>query len=285
MKKKMIRVLLILSFAAFTFFYTHKGIELFKNMDPIMEEIKKEKSKYEQPSRDATVMKDQIIPGYSGILVDIDKSYVQMKKMNKYNQNYYVYKIKSPEVSIKNNYDKYITKGNYLKNEVSFVFSIRKENNNLLDIYQVLEDKNIYGTFFVDGIYIKEHPKDIITLEDSAHEVEALSYNNQYKKEDIMNASRELESIINRKGNYCFIRDKNIDILNSCMNNKMYTVIPSFIVNTFSDLKNNLESGSIIEINIDKLEELSTYINYVKQKGYTLVTLSELLSENRTMEK
>ena len=112
-----------------------------------------------------------------------------------------------------------------------------------------------------------------------------LSYNNQYGKESLRDAENALENTINRRGNYCLLKEKNSDLLQFCKENKMHTVLPTFTVNTFSDLKNNLESGSIIEMNENKIEELSTYINYVGQKGYRLVTLQELLSENRTMEK
>ena len=224
MKNKIIRMVTITLFAVFSFFYTHKTIKLLKDIDPIMKEIKKEKIKYEQPSKNAEIFNDEIIPGYSGIKVDTDKSYIQMKKMNKYNANYYIYKNVSPTISINNNYDKYITKGNYLKNEVSLIFPIKKESTLLQDIYQILENKNIYGTFFIDGIYIKEHNNEIYTLVDDGHEVEVLSYNNNNQKEDIDTARKELKNVINSQGNYCLTNTKDETILEICKNNNMYTV-------------------------------------------------------------
>ena len=269
----------------FSFFYTHKTVMFFKNIDPIMKEIKKEKNKYEEPSINAKINNDEIIPGYNGISVNVDKSYTQMKKMNKYNSNYYAYKKSIPTISIENKYDKYITKGNYLKNSVAFVFRIEKENSNLLDIYKILENKNVYGTFFIDDIYLKEHHKDIITIYGDYHEIEMLSYNHDFNNELLLDMKNDLNNTINYAGKYCLLNTKNDTVLNICKDNRMYTIVTSYVIKGFSDLKNNLESGAILEINDNRVKELPTYINYVRQKGYNIITLDELLDENRTTEK
>ena len=43
------------------------------------------------------------------------------------------------------------------------------------------------------------------------------------------------------------------------------------------DIKSNIKNGSIIMIN--NIKELDVIVNYINSKGYNIVSLSELLSE------
>jgi len=285
MKNKILRVLFISLIVVFSFFYTSKTVSFLKSINPIMKEIVKEKSKYEQPSINAKTINDEIIPGYNGISVNVDKSYTQMKKINKYNTNYYAYEISYPTLSIEDKYNKYITRGNYLKDSVAFLFRIEKENNTFIDIYKVLENKNVYGTFFIDGVFLKDNINDVITVTSDYHEIEVLSHNHSFNEEILVSSRNALQNVTNYSGKYCLTETKDDRVLNICKNNNMYTVVPTTVIKNFSDLKTNLESGSILEIKEDRIKELSTYINYVKQKGYNIITLEDLLSENRTTEK
>ena len=40
-----------------------------------------------------------------------------------------------------------------------------------------------------------------------------------------------------------------------------------------------------LDINNETLKEISTTITYIKQKGFDLVNLNEIILENRTLEK
>ena len=285
MRFKVIKILFIIVLILFSFFYTNRTVLWLKSIDPIMKKINHEKDKFEEKSVNALIESNTIIPGYYGKKVNVNKSYSSMKKMNKYNANYYVYEDSIPTISISNNNDKYIIKGNYLKEQVALVFKISKNNTLVEDIYSKLEDKNVIGTFFIDGVYINNNKEQIYKLVDNMHEVEILSYDNSINEESLSLTRNNLKNIINYSGTYCLLNNKNKNILELCSKNNMYTVIPTFILNSFSDLKNNLESGVIIEVNNNRILELSTIINYIKQRGYNIVSLSELLSENRTAEK
>ena len=52
-------------------------------------------------------------------------------------------------------------------------------------------------------------------------------------------------------------------------------------------IKNSLKPGSIISFNINSetVKELPSIITYIKQKGYTLVTLDQLINEKYYSEK
>ena len=283
--KSIIKMILIILLVLFSFFYTSKSVEWLKNLDPIMKQIKTNRRSYETKSVNAIIDNDIITPGVSGIKVDVDKSYSNMKKMNKYNPNYYVYTTSNPDISMSSNKDKYIIKGNYLKNQVALIFKVSKESELVNYIYSKLEEKNIIGTFFIDGVYLKNDSNIIYDLAQDNHEIELLDYNGELNQEYMDVMRNNLKSIINYSGNYCLLNNKDKSILDLCSSNNMYTVIPTFVLNNFSDLRNNLESGVIIEVNNNRIKELSTIINYIKQKGYNIVSLQELLSENRTTEK
>ena len=63
----------------------------------------------------------------------------------------------------------------------------------------------------------------------------------------------------------------------------MHSIIPTISTNNFpySEIKNNVTSGSIISLNndINTIRELAPILNYLNQKGYSIIALNELLNE------
>ena len=79
--------------------------------------------------------------------------------------------------------------------------------------------------------------------------------------------------------NYCLNLDKNDNNLLECARNKMHTISPLIVDKNIYNTKVNINNGSILyfnENNIDKINELSIYLI---KKGYIIVYLDELLSE------
>ena len=74
---------------------------------------------------------------------------------------------------------------------------------------------------------------------------------------------------------------KKSKVLNLCKKLELHTVIPSINAKNspYQTIKNSLKGGSIIRMN-NKTEELEMSINYIKQRGYNLVRLDQLLSES-----
>ena len=124
MLKKYISYLGIIALACFSFYYTDKAVDIVKRNDPIMKEIIKNKEKYLVNSVNATIDKDEIIPGINGIKVNVDKSYENMKKNNTYNEKLYVFDEIIPDLSLIDSYDKYIISGNNKYQNVALVFKI-----------------------------------------------------------------------------------------------------------------------------------------------------------------
>ena len=144
------KVLIVIFLTIFSFYYTNKTIDIIRETDPIMKEIKKSNNKYYKKAMNAKVVNNTIIPGINGKKIDYKKSYRKMKKYGNYNEVLTVFKETKPNISINNIYDKYITVGNNEKKSVSLVFKI--ENNtdieNIKNINNILVNKNIKSTIF-----------------------------------------------------------------------------------------------------------------------------------------
>lgn len=279
MIKKIIRVLLVGLLLCFSFYYTEKSVDLVKYTDPIMKEIKKDEKKYQVEVKEANIQKDEITPGYNGITIDYENSYTKMKRIGKYDKDSLVLKEVKPKVTIEATYDKYIVKGNYLKDTVGLVFLL-DENTNINRIVKILDDKLVTASFATTNSYLEKNPKTIYDLAKKDYEVQLQAQ----EKEELIFAKNTLRNIINYQAEYCYFEKKDQKKLETCKNAKMHSILPTFEVNNFKDLKTNLESGAIIKIKESAIKELPTFINYIKQRGYTLENLTYLLSEDRTLK-
>lgn len=276
MIKKIIQVILAVFLICFSFYYTEKSVDLVKYTDPIMKEIKASAKEYQVEVNNALVNEDEVLPGYNGLEIDCESSYQTMKRIGSYNKDNLVLKEVQPTISVNNNYDKYIVKGNYLKDAVGIVFVL----NDTLDIdkiVEILDKKLVTATFITTNKYLEDHPKVIYELAKEDYEIQLHITND----DELVLARNTLKNIVNYSGDYCYLEQKDKKVLDICKEAKMHSVLPTFSVSNFKDLKDNLESGAIIKINDNEIKELSTIINYIKQRGYTLENLTYLLSEDR----
>ena len=278
---KLKTIFIVIVLIVLSFYCTNKEIENLKNKDTLMQEIKNNKEKYIYKSKNAIVNKDTIIPGEKGIDIDYNKSYYEMKKYGTYNEALTVMKEVTPDISIDNNYDKYIVRGNKNKKEVGLIFKLNNETNpnKFIDI---LSDKNVTATFFVDGTYLEKNIQTIRQLR--KHEVEILSYNNSFNKAIIKTSMSYLETITKKDTMYCYTETKNNDILDTCKKMKKHTIIPNYVIkqDLYKTIKNNLDNSLMITIEINNYNELELppTIDYIKSKGYSIVPLYKLLSED-----
>ena len=278
---KLKTIFIVIVLIVLSFYCTNKEIENLKNKDTLMQEIKNNKEKYIYKSKNAIVNKDTIIPGEKGIDIDYNKSYYEMKKYGTYNEALTVMKEVTPDISIDNNYDKYIVRGNKNKKEVGLIFKLNNETNPN-KIIDILENKNVYATFFVDGTYLEKNIQTIRQLR--KHEVEILSYNNSFNKAIIKTSMSYLETITKKDTMYCYTETKNNDILDTCKKMKKHTIIPNYVIkqDLYKTIKNNLDNSLMITIEINNYNELELppTIDYIKSKGYSIVPLYKLLSED-----
>jgi len=282
MLKRFFSFFMFIFLSFLSFFLTTIAVNYIKALDPIMVSLNNNKSNYEVDFVNAVIDDVSIVPGRSGIKIDIDKSYNLMKKYGTYNEQLLVFNNYVPNISISNIYDKYINKGNSDKRLVSFVFKV-EDTNYLEEIVYILKEKEVIGTFFIDDEVLLNNVDIIKLLYLNDQNVESLGVNNNYSILSIEKISRYISSYTSKKIYYCYSDDYNNMILDVCSKKKMHTIIPT--INTlkypYYDIKNEIDNGSIIKFsnNSRASYELSFIINYIRQKDYDIVSLKKLLEE------
>lgn len=288
MLKKYTSYLGVLVLACFSFYYTDQAVDIVKRNDPIMKSIIANKESFYVDPMSAIINQDEMVIGMNGKEVNIDKSYQNMKKINSYNESMLVFDEVIPNISINNNYDKYIISGNINLSRVALVFKV--DDISYVDIVNnILLDKNVVATFFIDGSIIENNMEKVLELASNNNEIENLGYDGRYTVGKFAWTNNMISSLTNKDTKFCYTDYKNISILDLCSDYKMYTVKPTTSIKNypFITVKKELENGSIISLNLNDItiKELPTIISYIKQKGYDLLTLEQLINENLVDEK
>lgn len=274
------KIFILIIFTLISMYYTNICMEVLKEKDPIMQEIKSNMSKYEESANDANIIGNVIVPGHIGRRVNKNKSYSKMKKYGNYNETLTVMEEVKPELSVSNTFDKYIEKGNSNNKNVSFVFIY---DENIDKVIKILNSKHIPSTIFLDGIYLENDSLNGLKYNGNIN-YELLSYNGEYDENLFKTSLSYLESVTKRSPRYCYSEVENPDVLNLCSKLKMHTIKPYIRIdeNLLKEVKSSLSNSIIISIksSSSNISELSSVIDYVISKGYDIVSLDNLISEN-----
>lgn len=249
----------ILAIAAFSFIYTEKIANLTLENSEIYQKIKSEEEEFNEAFVNAEITDKYITPGLNGKVVNIKNSFYNMKDLNAFNSYYLIFDTSYPEVTLENNKDKIVNKGNRYKKSVSFILEYDKE------LINYFKENNIEASILVTMDNFNKNE----SLEQINNEV------NKYK---------DLEALINKYSNnthICYVTNKNEKI---CRKNQKYLVKTDKILNnnTFITLKNSIESGDIyyVEKNAD-VKNIKILINSIIYKDLDIIPLSKMLSEER----
>ena len=264
------KILILIIFTLISMYYTNICMEVLKEKDPIMQEIKSNMSKYEESANDANIIGNVIVPGHIGRRVNKNKSYSKMKKYGNYNETLTVMEEVKPELSVSNTFDKYIEKGNSNNKNVSFVFIY---DENIDKVIKILNSKHIPSTIFLDGIYLENDSLNGLKYNGNIN-YELLSYNGEYDENLFKTSLSYLESVTKRSPRYCYSEVENPDVLNLCSKLKMHTIKPYIRIdeNLLKEVKSSLSNSIIISIksSSSNISELSSVIDYVIIEPYFL---------------
>ena len=280
--KRFFEILGFLSLVCFSFFYTEKTIDVVKEVDDIMITLKEQAPKYQEQAENAKIDGMFMIPGISGKIVNLQKSYEEMKHYGKFHPNLLVYDKVSPEISIKDRYDKYIQTGNPKKRQVSLIFIV-DEKGDPSSIIELLKEKKVTGTFFIDGSWLEKNQTELIDLIHDQFTVGNYSYRGDYTHESFVWIDTIIKRVGGQNQSYCLVEKENKKALSTCKLQKDYTIYPNIIIkeHPYSELTEQVGNGSIVLMRIDAQvkKELTLMITYLKQKGYEIVNLEDLLEE------
>lgn len=276
----------LLSLIGFSFYYTDKVMDVAVEQDEIMIKINDVKEQYFISPVDAIILEDGMIPGINGREVDVEKSYNNMRSIGVFQNNYLSFNEIKPNVSIFDNYKKYIIQGNNEKHMVSLVF-ILEDNKYLDELYEVIEKRNIKVNFFVDYDYLVNNSNTVKELQN----VNVYSYglNGLYSPDTLLFSNNLIERITKQKSNYCLVKERDEKSLNLCAKYDMFTIIPNLYIKNgiYNEIKKKVTSGNIIliDMNTSNIDGLDVAIDYIEAKGLKIGYLSELLSEELLMDR
>lgn len=280
--KKFFECIGMISLVFFSFFFTEKTVNVVKESDDLMIEIRKSAENHLVKSIDAKIQNDTIIPGMYGKIVDEEKSYEKMKRVGTYQQNLLVYKNVAPSISLDKKFDKYIISGNPKKKMVSLIFLV-ESNSEVEKIENIIEQKQIRASFFVDGDWFEQNNQKILEWVAKDYTIGNLSYHMDYTNSSFIWMDTIIKKIGNQKVSFCYNEKPNKKALQVCAMNKNYTVRPTLIVDQYplTEVKEKLTAGSIIALPINDtvIRELPVIIEYIKGKGYKIENLYHHLEE------
>ena len=282
--KKVLEALLVIIALLFSFYYTEKAVVILESNDPIMKKIKENVEDKEKDAINAKITGNTLIPGYNGLKINLEESFKKMKNYGNYNETLLVFDEVTPTISIDDYYDKYISSGNGITTDIALIFTI-EDGTYLEKLINIIDSTSISTTLFVDGTVLENNITTFSNLDKEKYELELLSYDNTYDGMLFKNSLYKLETISNKHPKYCYASYDNEEILNLCNSLSMHTIIPTLKLeeNIYASIKGNLRNGSIIYVKLSdsNLSSLNILINYIKQRGFTLVTLDTLLNEER----
>ena len=278
--KKAFQMIGLISLTCFSFFVTEQTATVVSDMDEIMIEIQAKKDEYKTDSIDAIIEDNTIIPGVNEKQVNINKSYKTMKNNGYFSDKLFVYDYTRPKVSLSDNIDKYITKGNPSKRMVSLIFIIEADED-ITDILNIINNYNVKSTFFVNYNWFTNNNSLVEELINKGHIVAPLM--NDYRSSDFEWMDMVLKKINKQSVGFCYNINNNQNNLEQCILKNNYTVKPIVISEKtpLVDIKEKLESGSMLslKVNSEVKKELSTIIIHIKSKGYKLVNLKDNVME------
>ena len=278
--KKTFQMIGLISLTCFSFFVTEKTATVVNELDEIMIEIKEKKDDYKSDAIDAIINDNTIIPGISAKEVNINKSYKNMKSNGYFSDKLFIYDYTKPEISLTDNIDKYIIKGNPNKRMVSLIFTIESDEN-ITDLLTIINNYNVKASFFVNYNWFTTNNEIVSQMIKRGHIISPLIEDYNDSNFEWMNMA--LKKINKQSVVFCYNANDNQSNLEQCALKKNYTIKPIIISeNTpLVDIKEKIEPGSILSLKVNSQvkKELSTILIYIKSKGYKITNLEEHILE------
>ena len=221
-----------------------------------MQEIVSVSAEYEEEAVDAVIKDNTIIPGKSGKKVNDRESYLRMNEFGSLNKLFLVFDKVKPNISLYDNLDKYIIKGND-SGSVS-----------------IIVDSNKYNEFFD-----KENISYFKVVLSNEEEIDINNSINGFNNEKDFNKLNRLYKKNKIKYPICISDYSNINL---CLKNKYFLVRPSLYVskNNIGSFKSSISGGDIVFLSSSlSLSEVKYIINTIKYFKYSIVKLDSFIKE------
>ena len=280
MFKNTIKLFSLFLLLLLSFIYTDKVFNEARGNDPLMKEVISYKKAHDVKPVEPKIKDDEMILGMSGLIINEEKSYKNMKEDDTFNKQKLVYDKKKPNTSITKTYDYYITNG-ISKNMVSIIFKVNNSTN-VSELLSLLAKTNVTVNFFIDGSYLEKNVETAFSMVNLNSEIYNLGYDNKYSKSMISVTNNLIESITLKDSLFCLNEIKNDNYKDICASKKMLTLSPKLVNPSITDLKKDLSKGVMIVYDLDEFDtsKFNFIINVIESRGYKIKGLSKLINEN-----
>lgn len=242
------------------------------------------------------------IPGYNGLMVDIEASYERMKDGGQFDEDKVVFEEILPNVRLDDLEPAPIYRGNPQKPMVAFLINVAWGNEYIPPILDTLAKHQIKSTFFFDGSWVKNNPDLAIMIKEAGHEIGNHAYShpdlNQY---NVAQTREELEKTNEVIAGTLGVKPKWFAPPSGSFNDNTVQVAAQLNMKTILWTVDTIdwrkpETGEMVNRVVSKVEKgnmilmhptkptaegLDTMIREIKRKGYHLGTVSQLMDEKR----
>jgi probable sporulation protein (polysaccharide deacetylase family) len=274
-----------------------------KQTDLLYIEIENQAKNYEKSPQNAKI--DSIwktVPGYNGLEVDIQKSYLLMKEKGTFDESKLIYNQVSPKIHMTDLEPGPLYRAHPEKPVVSLLINVAWGNEYVQDMLTVLKKHQVKATFFLEGRWTKNNPELAKMIAQGGHEIGNHSYSHpnmktlstEKTKEEIIETNKVIEAVTEKKVKWFappsgYFRDETVAIAASLgMGTVMWSVDtidwqkPSSEV-LINRVMSKIHPGAFVlmhptEVTASSLESL---IKQIKQKNLHIVTVTEAVDEKR----
>ncbi|MFC7061161.1 polysaccharide deacetylase family protein [Halobacillus seohaensis] len=161
----------------------------------LYEEIEAKQKQYYIAPQDARIDKVwKKTPGLNGRKINVEKSYQNMKKSNKFNEKDLVFDKIPPKVSLQDLPSSPIYRGNEHKQKVTFLINVSWGEEFVPQILEILDKHHIKANFFIDGAFVQNNKQHVQMIEEAQHVIGSHGYNHpDFSKMDRNTAKENLE--------------------------------------------------------------------------------------------
>lgn len=281
------------------------SIYVNQSKDPLYEEIKAKAANDIYIVKPENAYIDRVwkkTPGRNGKEINIEKSFQNMKKSEKYSDELLVYNQTRPEISLEDLPSSPIYRGHPEKQMVAFNINVSWGAEHIPNILEILKEHKIKVSFFIEGKWARENAELVKMIHEQGH----LIGNHAYNHPDMARISTEeihkqisqtneiLTAIIGEQPKYFAPPSGSFtdQVVQKATELNMETILwttdtidwknPSVSV-MINRVNGNIHAGAIVlmhptSVIVNGLDEMITLI---KEKGYKLGRIDNLLSEER----
>ncbi len=282
---------------------THNALPVFDNSTDLKAKIRRESVQHEiKPinARNDSIWK--LVPGLDGQIVNQEKTLQQTIKQDA-QQIKWVYQPIKPKVNLSDLGLGPIYRGNEQKTAVALMINVAWGTEYLSKMLDIFKREHVHVTFFLDGTWLNNHWAEGLKLVQDGHEIGNHGYNHplmsQVTEDRMVEEIGKTEAVIKKVYHHPSkwfappAGDFNERVVRVADKFQLGTVLwtldtidwrkTTTAASMVQKIETKVGPGNLILMHpTDRtVQALPGIIKAIKQKGYRLITVSELLSTKR----